>query len=209
MFEMLLATLVSYPTNLVTVLLAVLLIYWLLALAGLVDIDAFDLDVHVDSDAGELSTIAGYVVAFGLTGVPFSIVLSLIVLIVWVICYLANRYLLFWMPGWMSFMVGSAVLVAAAAVAIVVTARLLRPMRGLFAVHNARQNASLIGQTCKITTLDVSEDFGQALVETEGVAIAIRVRASKPNGLGKGSLATIVDYDEASETYQVIETPLI
>ncbi len=207
MLDVITTTLASYPTNLLTVLLGVLLIYWVLALFGLLDLDA--LDVDLDADPSELGQIASYVVAFGLTGVPFSVVISLVVLIAWLLCYLADRYLLFWMPGWMTLLAGTVVLIVALAAAVFVTARALRPMRGLFVEHNARGNASLVGLSCQITTLKVDERFGQANVETEGTAIAIRVRAAAPNGLVKGSVATIVSYDEGSGCYEVVESPLI
>ena len=83
----LLQAVTSYPTAIFTVLLSVVMIYWLLAMLGLVDFESsgidLDLDAHADADAADLGTIASYVVALGLNGVPFSVAVSLVVLIAW------------------------------------------------------------------------------------------------------------------------------
>ena len=75
MSEFLSATL-GFPTIVFSILLAVVLVYWLLAIVGLVDFGESDIDVdignHADGPGDDLGTIASYVVAFGLTGVPFS-----------------------------------------------------------------------------------------------------------------------------------------
>ena len=86
MFASLLTAATAFPTAIYTVLLGVVLVYWLLAIIGMVDFESsgidLDIETHADAAVDDLGTLASYVVAFGLHGVPFSIVVSLLVLVV-------------------------------------------------------------------------------------------------------------------------------
>ncbi|MCK6404879.1 MAG: hypothetical protein L6Q60_02560 [Rhodocyclaceae bacterium] len=204
------AIVTSWPTAIYTVLLGVVVLYWVLALVGLVDFEhgGLDLDGHHDigvhADGDHLSTIASYVVAFGLHGVPFSVVISLLTLIAWVCAGLLAQYLLPWVPTQtLRALAGLGMLVFAMVPAIVLTAWVVKPMRGLFVQHAARSNRSLVGLYCRVTTLNVSERFGQAEASDGNGSFNIRVRAEEPNALTKGSRALIIDYDESSQRYRV------
>ena len=197
---------ISYPAAIYTVLLGVVLIYWLLALVGLVDFEhggpALDLDA--DADLGEIDSIAAKLVAFGLGGVPFSIVASLLVLTGWTITCAAGLWLLPLVPtAILSLVAGTVALLVAITVSIPLTAIAIRPMRRLFVTHSAVSNASLVGRSCRILTGKVDESFGRAEVETGGASINIRVVADSPNTLKRGGTAIIIDYDPASARYRV------
>lgn len=198
---------VGYPTAIYTALLGSVLVYWVLAIIGLVDFEANGLDVEIqqaDGDAGDIGTLASYVVAMGLNGVPFSIVVSLIVLVSWTISCLAGMWLLPMVPTLLlSAVAGTAVLLASFALSILVTARLVRPMRALFVTHAAQANASLVGQPCKVLTGKVDEHVGRAEVQQRGAGINIRVWAHTPNTLVRGSSARITDYDAGSGRYLI------
>ena len=203
-------TLVSYPTAIWTALLGVVLVYWVLAIIGIVDFESSGIDVDLDTDTdlhadgADLGAIASYVVAFGLNGVPFSIVVSLIVLIGWFLTGMFSIYVLAWIPtAFLKAIVGTGAFIASCMLAIPFTARIVRPMRGLFVTHVARSNHSLIGQTCKVLTLEVTEKFGRAEVAERGAGLNIRIWAKTPNTLTKGSVARIVEYDEAGTRYLV------
>lgn len=198
----------AYPTAVFTVLLLVVLGYWLLALLGLVDFDSLggdlELEVRGDIDGVELGNVAGYVVAMGLNGVPFSIVVSLLVLVAWTLSSFAGQWLMPLIPTWpLQLMVGTGVLLVSTAFSILVTARLIRPMRGLFVTHQAQANASLVGHTCRVMSLSVNERQGHAVVAQRGANLNIRVRADTPNTLTKGSTAYILEYDEGTGRYLI------
>ena len=197
----------AYPTAIFTALLGIVLIYWVLAIVGLVDFESSGLDIEIeqaDGDAGDISTLATYIVAMGLNGVPFSIVVSLIVLVSWTISCLAGMWVLPLVPTTLlNIVAGTAVLLTSVAVSILVTARLVRPMRGLFVTHAALANASLVGQSCKVLTGTVDEKVGRAEVQQRGAGINIRVWARTPNVLRKGSSARITDYDAGSGRYLI------
>lgn len=197
----------SFPSVIYTVLLGVVLVFWLLSLIGIVDLDSgpvIEAELHTDADVDEIGDLASYLVALGLNGVPFSVVLSLLVLVSWTITCLAAMWLLPLVPtSLLRGVAGLTVMLVALAVAIPVTARLIRPLRGLFVTHSAISNAALVGQACKVLTASVDEKFGRAEVAMRGASVNIRVWAETPNTLGKGSLARILDYDTDAARYLI------
>lgn len=204
------AAITSYPTAIYTALLGVVMIYWVLAIIGVVDFEhsGFELDLDHDmdlhADGADVSTLAGYVVAFGLNGVPFSIVVSLIILISWFFTGLFSEYLLPWVPTIiLQVIVGTIAMVAAFCASIPLTARIVRPLRRIFVSHTARSNHSLVGQRCKVLTQSVNEKFGRAEIADGGAGLNIRVWAKTPNNLKRGSLALIIEYDEGLGHYLI------
>ncbi len=193
--------LTSFPTAVPTVLLIILLVYWGLSLAGVFDLGE---NIDVDADHADLETLASWLVALGLGGVPFSIVATLLVFFTWLPTALLHEYVLAWLPaGVLQWVGGAVILLAAAGLSVWLSARVVKPLRALFVKHHAPENRSLVGRTCRIVTLSVDEKFGRAEVETSGASLNIRVWASSPNSLGKDALAVIVAYDEALQQYEV------
>ena len=213
----LLNILTEWPTIVYSVLLCVALLYWLLGIVGLVDVSHHGIDfdhggmevhgdahgdVHTESD--HLPTVASYAVAFGLTGVPLSLVLTLLTIFGWTATALATRYLLPLLPDGMTrTLIGLLILVLALIPAIFFTALFSRPLRGLFASHPAPSNESLIGLQCRVTTLKVTENFGQGAVANRGANYNIKISAKLPNHLNKGTMVAIVGYDPSTQRYRV------
>jgi hypothetical protein len=199
---------VGYPTAVYTALLGVVLVYWVLAMLGMVDFESggidLDVDVHADADVADLGTLASYAVAFGLNGVPFSVVISLLLLVSWTFSCLAGMWLLPLVPTLLlKAVAGTLVLIASLAFSLPVVARVVRPMRGLFVTHAALSNAALVGHPCRVITQSVDEKVGRAEVAQRGAPINIRVWAASPNTLSRGTPARIVDYDPATGRYQI------
>jgi hypothetical protein len=80
----------------------------------------------------------------------------------------------------------------------------IKPLKGLFVVHSAKSKSHFIGATCKITTLEVSETFGQAEIDDGQARIIVSVRANTPNALTKGDKAKVTSYDKEKGTYEVV-----
>ncbi len=200
----------SFPTAILTALLGAVLFYWLLGVVGLVDFEdgGLGLDTDLDLDGLDVGTVGSYLVAFGLSGVPFSVVISLIVLISWTVCCLAAMWLLPLLPGVLLGIAGGVgALLVAVAVSLPMTAMAVRPLRGLFVTHGARSNASLIGETCRILSQTVEANFGRAEVTTRGASLNIKVWAREPNTLVRDSVARILEYDANKGGYLVAEEP--
>ena len=202
------AAVTGYPTAIFTVLLGVVLVYWVLALLGMVDFESSGLDVdvhtHADTDPGDISALASYLVALSLGGVPFSIAVSFVVLFAWVLSCLAGMWLLPLVPtAPMQIAGGTIAAVASLALALPLASLAIRPLRGLFVSHVAESNAGLVGQHCRVTTGVVNDKDGRAEVARRGASLNIRVWAATPNRLARGARARIVAYDAQRARYRI------
>lgn len=202
-------TISSYPTSVYTVILGIMLVFWLFAILGMLDIDLISPDVDdgvLDVDfEGEIPGFVGLLHTLGLTGVPFTLVISIIALIGFTLSYFVSAYLLIPLGSTLlRYALGSLVLVGALAVSIPITAKLVKPMRPLFVKHFAPSNRDYIGYQCTISSSKVSETFGIAIVETGGSPLQINIRASEPHAFRKGMTVRIADYDETKDVFDII-----
>ena len=92
-----------HPLNLVyTVLVALVVLYWLSVILGAIDISAFDfdldtdLDVDVDADVDTDISVDGWLATalhfFHFDRLPFMLVMSLVILSAWSMTVLTNHY---------------------------------------------------------------------------------------------------------------------
>ncbi|WP_455212617.1 hypothetical protein [Kaarinaea lacus] len=193
----------SFPTVVFTVLLGVIFVYWLLAILGAVDIDMLDLDV--DADVSSVGGLTGLLSTLGLSGPPVTVILSVLIVSSWLVSYFASAYLLVLVPWDMLYeFIGAGLLVGSFVVSIPVTAQLIKPLKSLFKVHTAKSKSQFIGATCKITTMEVTDKFGQAEIDDGEAGIIVSVRANTPNVLSKGDKAVVTSYDQNKNTYVVV-----
>src|SRR6478752_4407705 len=193
-----LAAATSFPTAIFSTLLGVVTIYWLLAVIGIVDIEGHHglfeghHGLHADASPGDgdLASLTGIVGALGLQGVPLSVAVSALVLFAWTLSCLGGMWLLPLLPEGVSGVAAGAILgIASLSIAAPLASQAVRPLRRLFVTHAAPNNVSLVGQQCKVITGSVDEKVGRAEVPRLGTSLNIRVWATAPNALHRGSLA--------------------
>lgn len=204
-------TISSYPTSIFTIILGVMLVFWIFAILGMLDIDlipteidedVFGADVNFD---GEVPGFVGLLHTLGLTGVPFTIVVSIISLIGFTISYFISD--LFIMPFdsvLIRYLAGTLLLIGGFGVAIPVTAKLIKPMKPLFVKHYAPSKKDYIGHVCTIASSKVSDSFGIGIIETGGTPLQINIRSPNQTPFEKGMTARIADYDETQDVFDVI-----
>lgn len=198
----------GFPTVVFTVLLGVIFLYWILAILGAVDIDVLDFDVDmdgdVDADASGVSGLTGLLSTLGLTGPPVTVILSLLVILSWLFSYFSSAHVLALFPaGIFHYATGVGLSLLSFAVAIPITAIVIKPLKGMFVVHGAKSKSHYIGSLCKITTLEVTDTFGQAEIDDGEAGIIISVRNRNPNALKKGDKGVVISYDQNKGTYEV------
>jgi hypothetical protein len=193
----------SYPTVVFTVLLGVIFLYWMLAILGAVDIDA--LDVDIDTDASSVGGITGLMSTLGLKGPPVTVTLSILIGLSWLFSYFCNAYVLVLFPSdLLRYFIGAVLSIFCLAVSIPITAQIIKPLKGLFVVHGAKSKHHFIGATCKITSLEVTDLFGQGEIDDGQAGIIASVRAPTPNSLKKGDKAIVISYQPDNNTYEVV-----
>jgi hypothetical protein len=226
----LLALAIAFPTVIFTVLLGVVLVYWLFVVLGALHVDLlgsghdgvfegahieaghFDaggadagLD-HPGLDVAEHGGIAGVVEALRLRSAPATVVASLLITFSWLASVLgvqAARHIAPGVPPWIS---GSIVFVLAILVALPITSFAVRPLARLFVPHVAKGRDDLVGKVCVIRTGSVDDTFGEATLEDGGAGLVVRVRVDVSEGaagLARGDQALIVGWDEGRQAFTV------
>ncbi len=201
----------SYPTIIFSVGLVVICGFWLLSLIGLFDADAFDvgidLEIETDLDVSQVGGVAGLLTTLGLTGVPITVVLSLLILNSWFICYFASSLV----PNFpelislIQFAINTGIAVLSLMLAIPITATMIKPLKGLFKrIHQEPLRVSLLGSLCKIRSSRADNTFGQAEAEHYGASLIVKVKTSGDLTLKTGDVAVIIEHDETDNSYLVV-----
>jgi hypothetical protein len=201
----------SYPTSVFTVVLGIMLVFWIFAILGMFDIDifpgetgddAFDADVDFD---GEMPGFIGLLHTLGLTGVPLTLVISIIALLGFILSYFSSVWILLPLGSdILRYLGGTAILVASFAIAIPITAQAIKPMKPLFVKHYAPSKRDYIGHRCVVTSSKVDSEFGIGTVETHGAPLQIDIRAQAGEVYSKGTTLRIADYDPVQDAFEVI-----
>ncbi|OEJ95389.1 hypothetical protein [Streptomyces thermolilacinus] len=174
----------SFPAVLLTAALVVVVVFWVLVLAGVAEADGFDADV----DAAALR----------LGGVPVAVAVSLLVALAWFLG-VAGAVLLA-RTGWSGVvlhLLGVGVLLASVAVSWRVTGALVRSLAKLLPDEPAPSRHDFVGQTCTIRTGRVDAVFGQAEVAArDGSTAVVQVRQNDGARLALGSTGLLYAYDD-------------
>lgn len=207
--EQLLEVASQFPTVLYSTLLGIVVVYWIVGLFGLVDLDfSGDLDLDIDTDIS-VGGLTGLMLTFGFTGVPFSLVISIIILVCWLISFYMQFYLLTWLPdGWLYYVAGAASSLLVFLLAIPITAIVIRPLKGFFKSVETTSSNKLVGKEATIATGTVSETFGQARLFHDGAEILLDVRCDPKHTLTMGNKVLVIEYSQKNHTYFVAPYPL-
>lgn len=212
--------LVNFPF---TVLLLLLVLYWLLVAFGAISSDHgmetdADLDFHHEADLDAHHHVEGHHHAHhdaGSTGtmlkflnlgeVPVMVVLSVLVLSTWTFSMVANHY---WTGD--STLLKGVALAANLVLSVVITRYVTMPLRPLFRALNRQHEEAvkIIGEHCRIVTSEATGEFGQAEISTKGVPLLINVRTLNDAVLHKGDLAVVVREDEDRRIFFITANPL-
>ena len=198
----------SFPTVIFTIVLGVSLLFWLIAILGLVDMDFLDVDADVgdvgDADIG-VEGLGGILMKFGLNGVPLTIVISIMALIGWVISYVAVALINPLVPGRvLEFVVGIPIFLATIYFSAIITAVLIKPLRTLFKKMEAPSIKNVLGRIAVVRSSRVDNGFGEAIVEDGGAGLLLRVRTRGEEKFAKGDKVVLLEHDETTGIYYVI-----
>ncbi len=184
-----------------TVLLVLIVLYWLSVIIGALDIELFDLDLSQDMD---MDHSGGFVHSFlsllNIGEVPVMVVISVMILVGWCFSMLSNYYL----NSGMSLLIGAGLLVPNFIVSLVMAGLVTRPLRALFSTLDQEDtHQKILNRVGKVTTSQVTPTFGQLEIETRGAPILVNVRTTEDTVLKKGDKAIIYDEDKDKGIYFV------
>lgn len=221
----------QFPTVVFTIVLGVVLVYWLFVLLGALDIDLlgsgevgdFDLDVSAAAKGvGEMLTGGAKAGGEALHGGGEAggeldadadgglwhglglgdVPVTISVSLIVMIAWCGSLVGAHWIAGDAGWQRGL-VLVIALIVALPLAALLVRPLAPVFAVNQGKFNRDYVGHSCTISTGRVDDTFGQATIEDGGSVLVIQVRCDRPGVFARGDKGLIIEFDPARQAYLV------
>ena len=186
-----------------SMLLSLVLVYWLFVIFGALDLDMFDIDLEIDADVDVSSVLSmGFVPLrfLNLGRVPLMLWMSIFGLSWWMLSMLLEP--ISSPEDWklMAMFIGRDM-----GIAVIIVKIATNPLRGKFDVKEPHKAEKLIGGTCVMLTGEVTASAGQAEYETKGAPLKLNVRATDKT-LVKGDVGEIVDYDPEKHIYFVMKT---
>ena len=200
----------SFPTAVFSALLILCILFWLVAILGLLDISFLDISgsengLEVSDAASVPDAVAGIILKLGLNGVPLTIVITLITLIGWFICYYIVDFLFGIIPdGLIRYALGVPVVLVSFYFAALATAQIIKPLRKNFKGLEQDVEKIVLGQTAIVRTSKVDAGFGEAALDDGGAGLILKVRATGDSTFKKGDRVVLIEYLSEANTFRVV-----
>lgn len=196
----------SFPTAVFTFLLCFCIVFWLISLLGVVDIDIFDLDLpDPDGDIGASGVVAGLLMKLGLYGVPITVIVTLVSFFGWIISFLLVYLTFGFLPfDWLSYVAGIPVLLISLYGACFITGKIIVRIRKFFPKAEQETVKTVLGQVATVRTTRVDKGFGEAYLDDGGAGLIVKVRATGEDIFEKGDRVVLLEYMANTHTYRVI-----
>ena len=183
-----------------TILLGLMILFWILTMLGAVGADAldFDFDTDLDGDIGDVPAAMLRVVNVGL--IPVTIVLSILILLMWVCAMILNFY---FNPG-QSWLLALGYFVISFIVGLIGTKILTQPLVPLMRrLKDTEKVAPVIGQIGVVRSMEMDSKYGQVEVERADGAPAILNAKLSPDStaIPRGTQVAILSIDEKTGVY--------
>lgn len=204
------------PVNLVfTVLLILIVTYWVTVIIGVMDVELFDVDLpdgDVDLDAegnidAEGSGMFRSILQFFYVGeVPIMLLFSILILSIWAMGMIGNHY---FNPA--NLMILALPVYGVSLIASLFVCKVIAmPIKKFYDMFNKDYNAprKTMGRICTVVTSTVSDQMGQAEVKTRGAPIILNVVSDSDHVFHKGDEAVIVAHDKERGIYKIAEINL-
>lgn len=205
-----LQTALGFPTFIFGVLLLVMLVYWLIALMGMLEHDALDhwlhLDLHQHHDGFHLgSELAGLLLKIGLGGIPLTVIVTLLLLFSWLVSYVGAHFLQA-PESWGAVQIGIGLVIMAIAVVLgfVITVIVLRPVRSLLQKVAPDEGPKiLLGRTGLVRSSVVNTTQGYGSVEDGGAGLNVQMRTADGE-LPRGTQIVLIEQLETANAWLVV-----
>ena len=201
----------GFPTFIFGALLLCMLLYWLIALLGLFDVDAidhwvlFDGSDHAHGVEHSVSALAGLLLKVGLGGIPLTVILTMLFLLSWLASYVVCHFVP--MPqGWtlLNVLTGSVVAAAALVLGFMATVLLLRPLRGLVQkIAPDEEPKVLLGRVGLVRSAVVNGTQGYGSVDDGGGGLNIQMR-SPERDLPRGTPIVLIEPMPEHNAWRVV-----
>ncbi len=192
-----------FPTIIYTGLLALVVFYWFVASLGLIELDAM-LNYKSTSKKHRPHFFVAGLQLFGLTGIPLSMIFSLIILFSWCLCFIAVHFIYPYLPLlWVQVLIGCWLALIIPVLVAVLISPLLQPFKVLFIEQQGIAACHFVGRQATVRSHKVTAVFGQADCSDGGAGLIVQIRAIAPNAIQRGDTVLLQQYDAKRNVYQV------
>lgn len=195
-----------HPLNIVyTLLLALVILYWLSVIVGALDLGSIDVDADFDAGFdGDFSFggwLAGALHFFHFDRLPFMLIMSLVITSAWSMALLSNHYWGKYDTTFALFLTGPIVLIA-----FIVAKLLSYPLIPLFkATNTAAVAVEYIGQICRVKLPPSGDQFGQAGVEYDGDELLVNIKSAAADRTWRSGQTAVIIGRSEDHRYWLIE----
>mgnify|MGYP006280147001 FL=1 len=185
-----------------SMLLMIVIFYWLSMILGVFSVDVIDFDLDFDLDCSSNLYFDGGVkiIKFlNIGAVPIMIYGTILFLVLWVLSMLVY-YTNISPQSFGGFLIfGQNIIIA-----VLLTKALTEPLTGFFAAMEDSSSVEIVGKDCVLKSTINAENIGQAEIMVDGYPIVINVK-SVGDTILKGSAAVVVSKVEEKDLYIVKE----
>ncbi len=197
------------------------IMYWIIVMMGLINMDSLDLDVDVDADVdidvdadvdvnadvdgpdaggGSIGWLNQLLIFFNISHIPLMIFLSFLALPMWIASMALNYY-----AGNDSFVISLVFLIPIFFGSLFVAKIATTPFVKIFK-HLSKGEVSIesyIGKICRVILVAKEGIKGQAEIKIEGGSYLISTKTQRGVTINKGENGLIIDYDEHDKSYLI------
>ncbi|NLF30317.1 MAG: DUF1449 family protein [Planctomycetes bacterium] len=214
-------------TAVFSLLLGVVLLYWLVVIVGLLDTDFLNIDLHTDGDlgdvgdagdvdvdadvdvgeAGDLGDVFHAMLSFFYVGrIPVTVLVTLMVFSLWILAMAANHAV----NPTGGLLLGLPIAAGSFVASLFVVKVLGWPFAKLYRAMDGSRDGlkNVTGKLCVLLTAVGPGRTGQAQVATAGAPAVVNVIVEDGVTLERGSEAVVLEYRKASHVYVVAPVDL-
>ncbi len=183
-----------------TVLLGLVLFYWITVIIGVFDFDLFELDFDVDVDA---DVFQGILVFLNLRDIPFMVFFSILSFIFWILSMMLYR-----LPITPGGFINGLILIPIFIVSLLFTKIITKPLKKLFKkdYEDIAPNGGVVGQLVTLITNIGDGRLGQGEIKRDGASLLINVKSEKDDDIFiKNEIAYVYRKDEDKNIYYIIK----
>lgn len=183
-----------------TVILGLVLLYWITVIIGVINFDLLDFDFDVDMDS---EVFQGILVFLNLREIPFMVVFSISSLVFWILSMMLYRFPI--EPGGL---INGLILIPTLIVSLLITKVVTNPLKKLFKrdYEEGIAQEGVVGQLVTLVSSIKDGRLGQAKIERDGVYLLINVKAEKEEEtFDKNEVAYIYRKDDDKNIYFIIK----
>ncbi|MGL1887609.1 MAG: YqiJ family protein [Reichenbachiella sp.] len=180
-----------------TILLLFVMIYWFIVILGLVDMDAVDIDLDVETDIGGFASVLSF---FNIGHMPLMIFITFFAIPQWMITLMVNDFL-----GFHSWQAQIFVFAPTFLGSLFIAKFLTLPIAKFY--RKVRQNTeaieNIVGKICTAKLRITSERLSQAEIKVGGTSVLISAKTQDDKVVEKGHTALILDQSSDNNHYTV------